>query len=396
MDPVHNPFLPGAGSPPPELTGRDALLEQFRVAAERARLGRTGKSLLLIGVRGVGKTVLLERMRETAEERGLHPLRLEAQEQQSLPGLLAPALRVLLLKLSRHAQAKELATRALRGLAGFVNGLKLSYADIELGMDLEAEPGLADIGDLEPDLRSLLEAVGQAARKANTAVLLLLDELQYVQEKELAALISALHHCAQRRMPVLLSGAGLPHLRTLSGQAKSYAERLFDFIELGPLDEKAAAEAIEKPILAEGAKINRNALARIVEITQGYPYFLQEWGKHSWDTAPRSPIRLADVEAADEIARAALDAGFFRVRFEQLTPREKAYLRGMAELGAGPHRSGEVAALLSHGSGSLSSSRNSLLRKGMIYSPGHGMTAFSVPLFHEFMKRMMPFHPPPT
>lgn len=390
MDPVTNPFAPGAGTPPPELAGRDAVREAVRVAIERARRGLPAKSVLIVGLRGVGKTVLLDRMRDDAEAGGVHTIRIEAPEGRSLPALLAPQLRQALLRLSRQERAKAGATRALRALTGFAKSLKLKYEDIEVGFDFEAEPGLADNGDLEHDLQALLEQAGLAAQAAGMALVMFVDELQYVKEDELAALITALHRCAQRRVPVMLVGAGLPQLRGRMGNAKSYAERLFDLPEIGPLPEAAACVAIAKPVRDQGAEITDPAVQRIIGETRGYPYFLQEWGKHAWDAADRSPIDEQDVAAATQSATAALDESFFRVRFDRLTPAEKKYLRAMAELGPGPHRSGDIADCLRRPVTSLGPTRNALIAKGMIWSPAHGDTAFTVPLFDEFMRRIVP------
>lgn len=390
MDPIRNPYAPGAGTPPPELAGRDDLRETVRIALERVRAGRPSKSILMVGLRGVGKTVLLDRLRDDAEASGIQTLRVEAPESRSLPAILAPQLRLALLRLSRNEQARELAQRALRGLAGFAKALKFKYQDIEVGFDFEPEPGLADNGDLESDLVALLEAAGVAAKKAGTVLALFVDELQYVNEDELAALITALHRTAQRSLPVMLVGAGLPQLPGRMGRAKSYAERLFDFPQIGPLPVEAARIAITKPAEAEGVKINGNALQRIIEETRCYPYFLQEWGKHSWDMADASPIELSDVVQASVTAIAALDESFFRVRFDRLTPSEKKYLRAMAEIGPGPHRSGDIAVMLGRDVTSLGPTRSQLIAKGMIWSPSHGDTGFTVPLFDEFMKRIMP------
>lgn len=390
MDPVENPFAPGAGTPPPELAGREGLREQVRIALARVRRGLPTKSILMVGLKGVGKTVLLDRMRDDAEGTGIQTLRIEAPEDRSLPAMLAPQLRQALLRLSRQRQARALAERALRGLAGFAKALKLKYADIEVGFDFDPEPGLADNGDLEQDLQALLEAAGAAARSAHTALATFIDELQYVPEEELAALITALHRTAQRNLPLVLVGAGLPQLRGRTGRAKSYAERLFDFPELGPLPRVAAERAIAKPAHDHGAAITPDALDRIVTETRGYPYFLQEWGKHSWDAASSSPITRDDVERASAAAVAALDESFFRVRFDRLTPGQKRYLRAMAELGAGPHRSGEISEELDREVTSLGPTRSQLIAKGMIWSPHHGDTAFTVPLFDEFMRRIMP------
>jgi AAA ATPase domain len=390
MDPILNPFAPGAGTPPPELAGRSELRETVRVAIERLRRGLPTKSVLMVGLRGVGKTVLLDRMRDDAEATGIHTVRIEAPEGRSLPALVAPQLRQALLRLSRNANVKAAATRALRALAGFAKSLKLKYDDIEVGIDFDPEPGLADNGDLEHDLQALLEEVGRAAQSGGTAMVMFIDELQYVQEPELAALITAMHRCAQRRVPVMLVGAGLPQLRGRMGNAKSYAERLFDFSDVGPLAEPAARVAIAKPVADHGAQIADRAVDKIVREARSYPYFLQEWGKHAWDAAPASPIRLQDVERATATSIAALDESFFRVRFDRLTPAEKKYLRAMAQLGPGPHRSGDIADCLDRKVTALGPTRNQLIAKGMIWSPNHGDTAFTVPLFDEFMRRIMP------
>lgn len=390
MDPIKNPYAPGAGTPPPELAGRDELREAVRIALERVRAGRPTKSILMVGLRGVGKTVLLDRMRDDAEASGIQTIRVEAPEGRSLPAILAPQLRQGLLRLSRNAKAKDLAQRALRGLAGFAKALKVKFQDIEVGLDFDPEPGLADNGDLEHDLQALLEVAGAAAQEAGTALAMFVDELQYVEEEELAALITALHRTAQRSLPVILVGAGLPQLPGRMGRAKSYAERLFDFPLLGPLSFEASKVAISKPAEAQNVKVKEDALKRIFEETHGYPYFLQEWGKHSWDVADASPITLNDVEVASKSATAAMDESFFRVRFDRLTPLEKKYLRAMAELGPGPHRSGDIADQLQREVTSLGPTRSQLISKGMIWSPSHGDTAFTVPLFDEFMRRIMP------
>jgi hypothetical protein len=390
MDPILNPYAPGAGSPPPELAGRHAVREKMRLCIERLRRGKPAKSMMLVGLRGVGKTVLLDQMMKDAEASGVVTIRVEAPEGRSLPAILAPQLRLGLLKLSRTEKAKEFAIRGLRALAGFVGKMKVTFNDIEVGLDYEPEAGLADNGDLEGDLTMLLEQVGRAAKAADTLVAIFIDELQYVPEPQMAALISALHRCAQLQLPLLVVGAGLPQLRGRMGEAKSYAERLFDFPEIGPLNADDAADAIVKPAQDEGVEVNDDAVELIVSYTKGYPYFLQEWGKHAWDIAPESPIKRTDVKAASTEAVAALDESFFRVRFDRLTPAEKKYLRAMAELGPGPHRSGDIAAKLNRESSSLGPIRSSLIGKGMIWSPTHGDTAFTVPLFDQFMKRIMP------
>jgi AAA ATPase domain len=390
MDPIRNPFAPGAGTPPPELAGRDELRESLRISLERTRLGRPAKSAMLVGLRGVGKTVLLDRIRQDAEATGIHTVRIEAPEGRSLPAILAPQLRQALLRLSTLEASKDYAVRGLRALAGFASKLKASYKDIEVGFDFDAEPGLADNGDLEHDLQALFEQVGLAAKAAGTAVALFIDELQYVEEDQLAALITAMHRSEQRQLPIILVGAGLPQLRGQMGNAKSYAERLFDFPEIGPLPENAARQAIGRPISNEAVEINADAVADILRLTEGYAYFLQEWGSHTWLIAAASPITLQDVEGASAQAIAALDESFFRVRFDRCTPKEKRYLRAMAELGPGPHRSGDVANCFQAKVSSLAPTRSSLIKKGMVWSPNHGDTAFTVPMFDAFMKRIMP------
>ena len=390
MDPVINPYAPGAGTPPPELAGRDALRENIRIAVKRMRIGNAAKSLILVGLRGVGKTVLLDQMRKDVEALGALTLRIEAPEDRSLPALLAPQLRTTLLGLSKVDAARDLARKSLRALAGFAKALKLKYGDIEVGVDLEAEAGLADNGDLETDLSVLLQQVGLAAKSANTILVMFIDELQYVQEDELSALISAMHRCAQEKLPLTLVAAGLPQLVGRAGKAKSYAERLFDYPEIGPLSNSEASIALTRPAADLDVRFQVTAVDEIFRCTFGYPYFLQEWGKHVWDLAPSSPITKADVERASDVALAALDENFFRVRFDRCTPAERRYLRAMAELGPGPHRSGDIAQTLSQKVISLAPLRDRLIRKGMIWAPSHGDTAFTVPLFHDYLARVMP------
>ena len=390
MDPILNPYAPGAGTQPPELAGRDDLRDIARTALIRTKIGRSSKSILMVGLRGVGKTVLLERIREEAESNGIYTLQIEAPENRSFPSVMVPQLRLTLLKISNREAAKELAQRALRGLAGFVKTLKLEYQGIGLTLESAPEPGLADSGDLETDLQDLLEVVGAAAKADQSCVALFVDELQYVKEDELAALITALHRTSQRGLPVTMVGAGLPQVRGRMGKAKSYAELLFEFPEIGPLSPKDAKLAIAKPARDEGVEIEPIALDAIVAQTQCYPYFLQEWGKHVWDVAESSPITVSHVEVASRQAVADLDASFFLVRFDRLTPTEKRYLRAMAQLGQGPHRSGDIAGVLDRAVTSLAPTRSKLINKGMIWSPNHGDTAFTVPMFDEFMVRIMP------
>jgi len=390
MDEIRNPFSPGAGTPPPELAGRNVLLDRVKILLARVREGRPEKSVLLVGLRGVGKTVLLNELEILAEQAGYKTILLEAHDSKSLSALLAPPLRKLLLSLDRMSNVSDKTRRGLRVLKGFVNGVKLTVGDLEIGLDIEAEAGTADSGDLEADLPELFIAVAEAAQDRKIPVAILLDEIQYLSAKELSALIMAMHKMAQKRLPLVLIGAGLPVLPGLAGESKSYAERLFDFPELGPLQAVDAWHALRDPAQDEGADFTDEALDEIVRLTQGYPYFLQEWGYQSWNHAPHSPIQLADVQRATPRIIERLDANFFRVRFDRLTPREKDYLRALAELGAEPQRSGDIAAILGVKVQAVAPLRDSLMKKGMIYSPAHGDTAFTVPLFDTFMKRAMP------
>jgi len=387
VDPTRNPFAPGAGARPPELAGRESIIDAANVAMQRIRSGRQEKSQMLLGLRGVGKTVLLNRLAQLAEDMGSIVVPLEAPEGQRLAAFLAPALKSVLLRLSRVAQARELAQRGLGALRGFASAFKVSIGEIELS--ISAEP-IADSGNLEIDLPELMGSVGRAAQAANTSVVILLDEVQYLSEEDLRGLIVAMHRIAQRGWPVILFGAGLPQVAALAGEAKSYAERLFDYPEVGPLPPAAARSALLDPIVEEGESISEDALNRILSITEGYPYFLQEWGKHSWNTAGKSPITADDVEMASSLATVALDRSFFRVRFDRLTPREQDYLRAMAALGPGPHRSGDIADALGIKVQQAGPLRNGLIKKGMIWSPAHGQTAFTVPMFDAFMIRAIP------
>jgi AAA ATPase domain len=389
MDPRKNPFAPGAGSRPPELAGRDAVLETVSIALDRIRNGRHAQSMILTGLRGVGKTVLLNEMRRAAEGEGMVSVPIEAPEGQSLPSMLVPALRTALLKLDRGHAAMTLAKRGLGALARFVKAFKLSYGELEASLDL-GEVGVADNGDLESDLIDLIDLAGAAAAERNTALVLFIDELQYVAERELAALITALHRARQNERPITLVAAGLPQLAGQMGRAKSYAERLFLFTSIGPLDAEAAAAAIVHPIEAEDCSIDGQAINQILKVTRGYPYFLQEWGKQCWDAAERCPITANDVDLAYPTAIAALDDSFFRVRFDRLTPSEKRYLRAMADLGEEPCSSTAIAELMGRKPSSFGPVRASLVAKGMIYTPEYGQSAFTVPLFDAFMRRIMP------
>lgn len=390
MDKIKNPFSPGAGSPPPELAGRDTVLEQARILLGRVKSKRSEKSLLLTGLRGVGKTVLLNAIEQIARDQDYRTILVEAHGGKSLAVLLAPHLRRLLFDLDRIAGAGDKARRGIAVLKSFVSAIKLKVGDFDIGIDIEPESGSADSGDLEVDLPSLFVAVAEAAQERNTAVAIFIDEIQYFNANELSALIMAMHKMQQRQLPLVLIGAGLPILPALAGESKSYAERLFNFPDIGPLAEPDAIKALQDPVQDAGESFDNDALHQIFYLTKGYPYFLQEWGYQSWNQALVSPIGLKVIQETSELVSKRLDDNFFRVRFDRLTPREKTFLRGMAELGEGPYRTGDIAETLGTKINILGPVRASLIKKGMVYSPSHGDMAFTVPLFNEFMRRAIP------
>lgn len=390
MNPLLNPFSPGAGTPPPELAGRSDILEKAEVALARVKAGRSEKSFLLVGLRGVGKTVLLHRIEGIAEHQGYKTLMIEAREDRKLPELLVPYLRQLLFSLDTGEMISDKVKRAYRVLKSFV--LKVNpEGTIELGLDIDPERGTADSGDLETDLSQLFMVLGEAAQDRSTAVAIIIDEIQYLGDEDLSSLIMAVHKISQKSLPLIVIGAGLPQLLGKAGNAKSYAERLFDYPEVGPLEEAAAMQALQEPVRAQNVVFSKEALMEILRVTERYPYFIQEWGYQAWLSAKSSPISIATIKETSESALKRLDKNFFRVRFDRLTPREREYLRAMAELGPGAHRSGDIAELLHLDVQSVAPFRSSLIKKGMIYSPAHGDTQFTVPLFVDFMKRTMPF-----
>lgn len=385
MDAVRNPFAPGAGSQPPELAGRDEIIADADIALQRVVQGKHSQSLILLGLRGVGKTVLLNRIEEIAESRGHVTSFIEAPENKSLVDLLYPRIHQAIRKLSLIEAAKTGAFNAMRALRSFAGAFKISMGDISISVD--PQEGVADSGNLEFDLSDLFLLIGEAGKAAGRAWSLFVDEVQYLSEKELAALIVAIHRVNQRNLPIMFFGAGLPQVAALSGDAKSYAERLFKFPAIGPLVGEAARDAIRQPIEDGGESITETALALIVEETRGYPYFLQEWGYQTWNIAERSPIIDDNVVNASKAALSRLDEGFFKVRFDRLTPKEREYVIAMAKLGHGPYRSSDVADALGENVQSLGPRRAQIIRKGMIYSPAHGDIAFTVPMFEEYLAR---------
>lgn len=383
-----NPFEPGAGTKPPELVGRDLLLEDADAAIAKSLKGRPLRGQVFYGLRGVGKTVLLREVSELAAKRGLLVSDLETPEDKRLTVIVALSVRKLLVALSAKEKVKESVVRAAGALQSFASIFKVKVAGI--GIEVKKPKGLADSGALDDDITDLLITVAEAAQSQNTGIVLAIDELQYLQEEELAALITAIHRVNQKSLPLGLFGAGLPQLLAKAGNAKSYSERLFQFEEVGALSEKQAKQAIRDPLEALGVEIRPEALQLIYDKSLGYPYFLQEWGARTWNAAKKSPITKDDVIASEEVVTTSLDKSFFRVRFDRLTKGEQDYLRAMAELGAGPHKSGDVAKVLGKNVNQVGPVRSQVILKGMAYGGQYGMVHFSVPLFHEFMKRAMP------
>jgi hypothetical protein len=388
MDPKVNPFAPGAGSQPPELAGRDQLLKTAEIALARIKSRLASKSLIMVGLRGVGKTVLLNRVYEQAIGTDYKAVLIEANEEKSLPKLLVPPLRQLLFRLDAMENASEKVKRGLRVFGSFVKGFKAKIGEVEFG--IETETGTADSGDLESDLAELFVAIGEAAADKGTAVAVCVDELQYLSELELSALIMAIHRINQKGLPFILFGAGLPQIVGLCGKSKSYAERLFDFPQVGELQQEDAESALRNPVLTHGVDFEHSAMLEVIQETKGYPYFLQQWGHEAWNLADSSPITFKTIKEASKAAIKNLDGSFFRVRFDRLTQREKEYLLALARLGSGSQRSGDIADELGVRSQSIAPIRSSLIKKGMIYSPTYGDTAFTVPLFGDFMLRTMP------
>lgn len=385
MDPVRNPFAPGAGSHPPELAGRRVIVDDATTAIRRALIGKASRSQMFLGLRGVGKTVLLNTVEKIARSHGHLTTSIEAPEDKSLGELLLPRVHQVLRKLSSVDSAREKAYHALRALRSFAAVFKFEYGDLAIAV--EPETGVADSGDLENDLPELFVRIGEAAQAAGSAWTLLVDEVQYVSQRDLAALIVSLHKISQENLPVLFFGAGLPQVAALSGEAKSYAERLFHFPEVGALSEDDAKEAIRQPVHDEQAVIDEAALDEIVTKANGYPYFLQEWGYQSWNIASGDTITLDDARQAEQKTLKRLDEGFFKVRFDRLTLKEREYVIAMARLGNGPYRSSDVAEALGETSQSLGPRRAQIISKGMIYSPAHGDIAFTVPMFNDYLMR---------
>jgi len=388
MDPVRNPYTPGAGSRPPALAGRDTELEAFRVLLERLRHGRPEKSMIITGLRGVGKTVLLNTFGSIAEDARFATAFTEITHETEFRPLMARLVRRALLSLSPVDRMKERARRAAAVFKAFT--LKLPDGP-EISVDVEAALGRADSGDLGEDLADLFVALGSAAADHDSGVVFLFDEIQFLERAELEALIAALHRTAQQALPITLVGAGLPQIPELTGAAKSYSERLFDFPRIGSLSPEAAREALVIPAREEGVQYEEAAVEEIVQFTEGYPYFLQEFGKHVWNMAEERTITHEDALNARQAVQLQLDENFFRVRVARCTNAELEYMQAMAVLGDGPYRSGDIATQLGRpGPQNVAPTRSRLIEKGLIFSPSHGLSEFTVPQFADFLRRSVP------
>lgn len=389
MDALRNPYTPGAGARPPALTGRDPELEQFALLLGRLELGRPEQSLLITGLRGVGKTVLLDAFEGIAIERGWFASSSEITSDTRLAKVIATMTREALLDMSRMERVREGARRALSILKAFTI---TTGVGVEIRLELDVEEGVADSGDLGRDLGDLLIEVGTIARDAEHGVVFLLDEVQFLERGDFEALIAGMHRSTRRQLPITVVGAGLPSLPRLAGEARSYAERLFTFPTIGALSEPAARMALVEPAEEEGVRFTDDALDLIMRHSGRYPYFLQQYGKHAWLTGTDNVIDRDAVERAHELVQSVLDTDFFHVRFERATPAEQRYLAAIAALGDGPQRSGEVSRQLGYTSTTETGPvRDSLIKKGLIYSPRHGLVDFTVPLFADFMRRQHPF-----
>lgn len=391
MDRVRNPFNPGAGSQPPLLVGRDAQIEAMTVAVQRLAIGRFERSMMLKGLRGVGKTVLLNEFGRIAEGEGWIHAHLEATEDVRMANAIAALSRRVLLELSAGARAKDRAAHALGVLRSFIKvHIPLGGDGGSLVIDFEARPGEADSGQLDGDLSGVFTAVGETARASGTGVFLTIDEIQYLSKAELSALIIGLHRVSQLSLPLLVAGAGLPSLPGLAGEARSYAERLFRYVDIDSLGEGDATAALTLPAEEEGAGWSSEAVGEVIRLTRGHPYFLQEFGKQAWNLAPGPIITIEDVATATRLAVDDLDQGFFRARIDKTTDAERDYLRAMAALGGpGPYKSGDVSRHLGRKTTQTGPTRDSLIKRGLCYAPRHGELAFTVPMFDEFVRRAL-------
>ncbi len=389
MNPVRNPYSPGAGFPPPALVGRDEEKREFDIALQRMEIGRPARSFMLTGLRGVGKTVLLIEFGKMAQNRNWIFQRLEATEDTHFPEAVSTLARKAILQLSAK---RRLADRARRAM-GILRSFQLRWNIPEAGsIDATIDPvlGLADSGELDDDLADLFAEVGEFAREQSTGVLFTVDEVQFLAREHLSALIVGLHRISQELLPLMVVGAGLPSVPSLAGNAKSYAERLFKFSVIDSLNTGEAADALKLPALNEGVEWSADALGLVVDKAEGYPYFLQEFGKRTWDAADGPQlIRVEDAEAAIPVANDELDTGFFAVRLDRTTPAERDYLFAMASFGQGPYQSGDIARSMGKRTTQVGPTRDSLIKRGLCYSPSHGVINFTVPMFDRYVRRRL-------
>ena len=388
MNPRVNPYAPGAGTPPPELAGRDVVLADALLAIQRNKSGQSARSFMFVGLRGVGKTVLLNEVQAMAEKESALTDFIEISTNEPLSKTIIATLRSILLKLDRIRGVSEQVKKSLRVLKSFVGAVKIKVENIEFSMDIDGEPGVADSGTLTRDLAEVFVAAGEAARARKSSIVILIDEIQNLPAEEFEALIMAVHRTDQKNLPLLIVGAGLPLLVKLSGNAKTYAERLFEYPDIGPLDYTEAKRALAKPAARANVNFEDEAIGAIIKETQGYPYFLQEWGYQAWNTAKASPITADDIVISSNVAIERLDHNFFKSRYERLSDPQKAYLSAMARCGPGPYRTGQIAKAIGKSSQQLGPTRDALINSGMIYSPRYGYAAFTVPLFDAFMRRI--------
>ena len=391
MDAISNPYTPNAGARPPIIVGRDDQLSSFDLLLARLDKGRTEQSMIITGLRGVGKTVLLGEFRKKAEQRKWATIDIEVSKHDNDDFRLQMAreFRKALLGISPKARWGDRGRRAAAVIKSFTIAVDPD-GRITAGLDTDAAEGIADSGDLSADLTDLLVALGEAAADHDTGVVLLLDEIQFLGREQLEAVVAALHKTVQRQLPITMVGAGLPQIAELAGEAKSYAERLFKFPKIGVLSESDARAALGRPAEDEKAVFEDDALELAAEITGRYPYFIQELGYAVWTLASDDRIARADVDAAKEVYEDKLDSSFFRVRLDRATELETAYLGAMAELGPEPQLAGEVAKLLNRTSEQCGPTRSGLIEKGLLYTPSHGYAAFTVPHFDKFMRRSVP------
>lgn len=396
MDRARNPYTPNAGAPPRYFAGRATEVEDFRVLLKRLANGYTEQSVIVTGLRGVGKTVLLGEYRRIADEEGWVAIDAEVSKNTDFGPQMANLARRALLQVSPKARWGDRARAAAATLKSFSLTVQPDGA-LLAGLDVEAGVGRGDTGILNEDLADVFEAIGEAAKEKNSGVVFLLDEVQFLHRTELEALIGAVHRTVQRKLPITFAGAGLPQLPGLAGDAKSYAERLFKFPMIGELPEDAATAAIVEPARAEGVEYEPGAVDLIVEYTEGYPYFLQEYGRAVWNLAEGASITCADVQAAGDVVDAELDESFFRARVQRSSSEELRYMRAMAQLGSNAQKASDVAEVLGKSSEQVAPIRARLINKGLLYTPRHGYAKFTVPQFDKFIVRHMDLDevPPP-